>query len=60
MKISINKYGSTAVAYIELSEKQVVKTIEFDDGVLIDLDSFGCVCGIELLSPTDPIFCSQT
>lgn len=53
MKISINKYGSAAVAYIELSEDQVAKTIEFNDDVLIDLDSFDCVRGVELLNPTE-------
>lgn len=53
MKASINKFDGVAVAYIELSDDSVEKTIEFSDNVLLDLDRFDCVRGIELLSLTE-------
>ena len=38
-------------AYIELSDRDVVRTVEVTNSVMIDLDEFDVAVGIELLDP---------
>lgn len=47
--ISIEVDTTLHAAYVRLSEEKVVKSIEFDEDILIDLDGAGRVVGIEIL-----------
>lgn len=40
---------ATDVCYITLSEQPVVRTEEYSDSILVDLDEFGVAVGIEVL-----------
>ena len=42
-------------AYIELSDREVSRTAEFSQTVMIDLDEFDMVVGIELLNPQESV-----
>ncbi|MFH9558670.1 DUF2283 domain-containing protein [Streptomyces globisporus] len=39
-----------ALAYVELGHGEVARTVQFTDEVTVDLDSYGMVLGIELLT----------
>ncbi|MET7287579.1 DUF2283 domain-containing protein [Streptomyces sp. NPDC005573] len=41
---------AAALAYVELGNGEVARTVQFTDEVMIDLDPYGMVLGIELLS----------
>lgn len=49
MKISFD--AMVNAAYIEFSDAPVARTKEFDDEVMIDLDEYDVVVGIEFLNP---------
>lgn len=49
MKITYDT-GANAV-YIELSDRDVARTVDVTDSVLVDLDEFDVAVGIELLDP---------
>lgn len=52
MRIS---YDQTVDAvYVELSASEVARTVEIDPGTMVDLDRFGALVGIEVLSPARP------
>jgi uncharacterized protein YuzE len=42
-------------AYLRLSDRTVAHTEEFNDWILIDLDEFNMVVGVEFLSMTDDL-----
>lgn len=48
VRISIDK--AAGAAYIQLSEKKIVRTIEVNDSCFVDVDELDCVVGVELLS----------
>ena len=47
--ITIEVDQSVDAAYITLSDQPVVRTVQHNEAVLIDLDQFGCAVGIEFL-----------
>ena len=50
--IQIEIDPAAALAYIELGSQQVERTEEFTPEIMVDLDAFGMVVGLELLSLT--------
>ncbi len=49
MKPSLQVDHTANAAYLQLGESPVVETREAAEGVLVDLDEFGVVVGIEVL-----------
>lgn len=49
MKITYDVWANAA--YIELSDRDVARTVDVTDSVMIDLDEFDVAVGIELLDP---------
>jgi uncharacterized protein YuzE len=37
--------------YVTLTNEKIARTTEIDSGTLVDLDTSGCVVGIEVISP---------
>lgn len=50
MSIKIDVDPTVNAAYITLSDEEVVRTVELNDGIMVDLDNMGVVVGIEVLS----------
>jgi uncharacterized protein YuzE len=46
---------AAGTAYLRLSDRAVARTEEFNDWILVDLDEFNMVVGLEFLSTTDDI-----
>lgn len=49
MSVTVNMDTVVNCAYITLSEQQVARTVEYNDHILVDVDAFELVVGIELL-----------
>ena len=49
MSITIEVDTRLHAAYIKLADEPVVRTVEFNDLILVDLDQYGVAVGIELL-----------
>lgn len=41
--------------YVELTKKEVARTVEFSDSVMVDLDKLDMAVGIELLDPFEKV-----
>lgn len=50
MSTSIPTDAAVGVAYIQLSKKEIVRSIETTNGVVLDLDKFDVIVGIEVLN----------
>ncbi|MDK4206814.1 DUF2283 domain-containing protein [Corynebacterium pseudodiphtheriticum] len=50
MQIQVTRSRDMEAGYIELAERAVSHSEELDDGIIVDLDEFDCVVGLELLS----------
>ncbi|MBK4158473.1 DUF2283 domain-containing protein [Corynebacterium macginleyi] len=50
MQIQVTQSRDMEAGYIELAERAVSHSEELDDGIVVDLDEFDCVVGVELLS----------
>jgi uncharacterized protein YuzE len=48
-RLSVKIDGDARTAYVTLSDAPVASTVEFNDGIFVDLDEFNMVRGIELL-----------
>ena len=55
MSITIEVDTVLHTAYIQLSNEDVVKTVDLDDRIQIDLDRFGVAVGIEVLDEGAPL-----
>lgn len=53
--ITIEVDTALDAAYIRLSDKAIVRTIAHNDDINIDLDQYGVVVGIEVLSERAPL-----
>lgn len=49
MNIKVTVDHSVNAAYIELADAEVERTVKLRDAVMIDLDKYGMVVGIEML-----------
>ena len=50
MQIQVTRSRDIEAGYIELAERAVSHSEELDNGIIIDLDEFDCVVGVEFLS----------
>lgn len=55
MRIEITRECGRTDAYVELEPKDIASTVVLRDGVNIDLDKFGFVVGVEVLSPMSEV-----
>jgi uncharacterized protein YuzE len=46
--VNVTLDEETNSAYVKVSEKDIIKTILLDHGILVDLDKMGSVVGVEL------------
>lgn len=51
-KISID--ATVGVAYIQLSKNEIAKSVETEKGIVLDLDEFDVIVGIEILDLASP------
>lgn len=49
MKLEISNVGGVELAYLQLGRGRVSHTFEISSSVLLDLDQFDCVVGVEIL-----------
>lgn len=52
MKLEISNLAGTKLAYLRLGRGPVSHTVELRPSVLIDLDQYDCVIGVEILDIT--------
>jgi len=53
LTVEVDQVAGTA--YLRLSDRAVARTEEFNDWILVDMDEFDIVVGLEFLSVTDDI-----
>lgn len=49
MQIQVTRSSELHAGYVELADKKIHRSEELTDDVIVDLDEFGCVVGVELL-----------
>lgn len=53
--VSVKLDLDAGAAYLRLSAESVARTVEFNEVILVDLDTMGVVVGVELLDLMTPI-----
>lgn len=55
MSIEIRVDTTVNAAYIRLSENAVVRTVDVNDQIMVDVDEYGVAVGIEVLDEGEPL-----